>query len=240
MGDYIDPSAKIVKSELGKRITVYRNADVRNSKLGDLVQVGDDTVILNCELESNIALNRRNFIQESFIGRFTYTGFNTVVRGVNIGRFCSISWNVSIGGKNHDVENVTTGALWGFYNMYGEKMKDFTYGKDKGHCEIGNDVLISSNAVILRNITIGHGAVIGAGAVVTKDVPPYTVVAGVPAKQMKKRFSDHIIEAMLEIKWWDWPVDVIKANIELIYSTKVDAEVIEKMKTIKATISLAG
>ena len=62
----------------------------------------------------------------------------------------------------------------------------------------------------------------------------------VSALMMKKRFPDHIIEAMLEIKWWDWPVDVIKANIDLIYNTKVDEEVIEKMKTIKATISHAG
>ena len=234
--NFIADNAKVISSKYGLGVKVYRNAELRNSTIGDLVQVGDDTIVLKSNLESNIALNRRNFIQDSKVGRFTYTGFNTVIRGVVIGRFCSISWNVSIGGKDHDLENVTTSAVWGFYNMYGEKLKDFQYGKDKGECLIGNDVLISSNAVILRGVNIGNGAVIGAGAVVTKDVEPYSIVAGVPAKKIKMRFDDKTIEAFEEIQWWNWPIEVIRANVDLIYSTKVDENVIQQLKEIAKTI----
>ncbi len=188
-------------------------------------------------LLGNNAINRRNFIQQSNIGSFSYTGFNTVIRSVNIGNFCSISWNVSIGGKNHTIENVTTSAIWGFYNMLGQKMLGkFEYGSDQQNCILGNDVLVSSNAVILINVNIGNGAVIGAGAVVTKDVEPYSIVAGVPAKKIRMRFDDRIIEALEKIQWWNWPLDTIKNNLELIYSTKVNDNVINRMREISNTM----
>jgi virginiamycin A acetyltransferase len=230
---YISQDAKIVDSIIGENAKLYRYADIRKSKLGDFVQIGDDSIIIESDLAGNNAINRRNFIQQSQIGKFSYTGFNTIIRGVKIGNFCSISWNVSIGGKDHNIENVTSSAIWGFYNMLGEKMPGvFEYGKDKSHCLLENDVLISSNAVILRNVKIGNGAVVGAGSVVTKDVEPYSIVAGVPAKKINMRFEDKTIEALEKIKWWNWPTNIIRENLELIYSTKVDEYVIEKLYEI--------
>lgn len=235
--NYISGTAKISDSTIGHNIKFYRHADIRKSMIGNYVQIGDDSIIIECNLYGNNAINRRNFIQQSRIGFFTYTGFNTVIRSVDIGNFCSISWNVSIGGKNHNIENVTSSALWGFYNMYGEKMPGkFEYGADNSYCIIGNDVLVSSNAVVLRNVKIGNGAVVGAGAVVTKDVSPYTVVAGVPAKPIRKRFSNDIIAALEEIQWYNWPIEIIKENLDLIYSTKVDEHVIIRMLSIAKSI----
>lgn len=87
---------------------------------------------------------------------------------------------------------------------------------NKGDIVIGNDVWIGYEAVILAGVTIGDGAVIGARAVVTKDVPPYTIVGGVPARPIKKRFSDRTIADLLEIKWWDWPRERIARNLAAI------------------------
>lgn len=87
---------------------------------------------------------------------------------------------------------------------------------NKGDIVIGNDVWIGYEAVILAGVTIGDGAVIGARAVVTKDVAPYTVVGGVPARPVKKRFSDGTIQRLLELRWWDWPEERIRENLEAI------------------------
>ena len=89
---------------------------------------------------------------------------------------------------------------------------------------IGNDVWIGRNAIILPGNTIGDGAIIAAGAVVTHDVPPYTIVGGVPARPIRKRFSDDIIEKLLEIKWWDWPEEKIVENFEYFYQPEKFAE----------------
>jgi virginiamycin A acetyltransferase len=234
---FIAPESTVVECEYGEHVKIYRWADLRESRLGAHVQIGDHSVLIKSVLESNIAINRRNFIQESRIGRFTYTGFNTVIRGSSVGRFCSISWNVSIGGKDHPDDRVTTSTLWAFNNMNGTKdSRGFKYGEIGSDCVLGNDVLVSANAVVLRDVTVGHGSVIGAGAVVTKNVDPFTVVAGVPAKPIRKRFSAHIVDALLEIKWWDWPVPVIRENLDLIYSTKVDEHVIERLRAIAKTL----
>lgn len=91
-------------------------------------------------------------------------------------------------------------------------------------CVIGNDVWIGRNAIILPGNTIGDGAIIAAGAVVTHDVPPYTIVGGVPARPIRKRFSDDIIEKLLEIKWWDWPEEKIVENFEYFYQPEKFAE----------------
>lgn len=92
----------------------------------------------------------------------------------------------------------------------------------KGDIVIGNDVWIGYEAVILAGVTIGDGAVIGSRAVVTKDVPPYTIVGGVPARTIRRRFDEDIVEELLRLRWWDWPEEVIKENIPAIQSGCVE------------------
>ena len=92
----------------------------------------------------------------------------------------------------------------------------------KGDIVIGNDVWIGYEAVIMAGVTIGDGAIIGARAVVTKDVPPYTIVGGVPARDIRRRFSDDVIARLLELKWWDWPAEQIQRNIKNIQSGRLD------------------
>lgn len=92
----------------------------------------------------------------------------------------------------------------------------------KGDIVIGNDVWIGYEAVIMAGVTIGDGAIIGARAVVTKDVPPYTIVGGVPARDIRRRFSDDVIARLLELKWWDWPAEQIQRNIKNIQAGRLD------------------
>ncbi len=94
---------------------------------------------------------------------------------------------------------------------------------NKGDIVIGNDVWIGYEAVILAGVTIGDGAVIGTRAVVTKDVPPYTIVGGIPAKPIRKRFSKETINALLKIKWWDWPKERIAQHIAEIQSGNIES-----------------
>lgn len=241
MENKIADTAIFLKSEHGKELTLYDRAEVRNSKLGDYVNIGNDSIIDTSVLKGNNSINRRNFLIRAEIGLFSYTGLNTSIRTAKVGNFCSISWNVSIGGGNHPMDRVTTHVLSRFSHLDKGFWDKSLFGDDIKRvsselCEIGNDVLITSGAQVLRNVKIGNGAVIGAGAVVTKDVEPYSIVAGVPAKKIKMRFDDKTIEALEEIQWWNWPIDIIRANVDVIYSSKVDDVVIEKLREIAENI----
>jgi len=239
--NYISKDSVLKNNTLGNNIKIYKNSEVRDSNIGDYVTIGDFAIVKSSELLDHISINRRNQIYHSNIGRYSYTGSNTMIRYSLLGNFCSVSWNVSIGGGEHPQNNVTTSTLENFHFLdsgrWDEKVKsEIDYYQ--GECTIGNDVWIAANVVILRNVKIGNGAIIGAGAVVTKDVEPYSIAVGVPAKTIKKRFNDKTIEALEEIQWWNWSVDIIRNNLDLIYSTKVDDMVIDKLLGISNTVKI--
>jgi len=234
-------NAIVVESSFGVGFKIYDRAELKKSTIGDYVTIGNDSVVDNCSLEGNNSINRRNFLLRSEIGRFTYTGVGTSIRTAKVGRFCSISWNVSVGGGNHPMDKITTHTISRFHHLDSgfwdkNQIKDDIDRVSSTTCVIGNDVLITSNVQILRDVKIGNGAIIGAGAVVTKDVEPYSIVAGVPAKKIKMRFDDNIIEALEEIQWWHWPIEVIRQNLDLIYSTKVNHQTIEKLREISNSL----
>jgi acetyltransferase-like isoleucine patch superfamily enzyme len=159
------------------------------------------------------------------VGEYTY-GIPIVQpqKGINlkIGRFCSISENVTVHlGLNHPTHRVTTYPFKAFLDDWpeAEPLTGSHFGpQSKGDVVIGNDVWIGYGAMILSGVTIGDGAVIGAGAVVTKDVEPYAIVAGNPARLIRKRFDEQTIARLLEVRWWEWPADKIRRNLEVICS----------------------
>lgn len=160
------------------------------------------------------------------IGAFSYIGANASIQLVeSIGRFCSIAANVLILNSNHNMKILSTSTVvlkddieWqkGFHHFYEDeqyiseiKRKASLLDGEKTTITIGHDVWIGNGAKILQGVKIGNGAVIGAGAVVTKDVEPYAIVAGSPARVIRKRFDDQTIEKLEKIQWWKYGVDIL-------------------------------
>lgn len=142
-----------------------------------------------------------------------------------IGRFCSIGCGAKFlfNSANHTVSSLSTYPFPLFFEEWELEKKNVTDSWDnKGDIIIGNDVWIGYEAVIMAGVTIGDGAIIGARAVVTKDVSPYTIVGGIPAKSIRKRHSEETIDLLTELKWWDWPEERIAKNIKAIQNGRLD------------------
>jgi len=157
------------------------------------------------------------------IGDYTYgrpkvIGFDGRAT-LSVGRFSSLATNITIYlGVEHQTRWV---SMYPFLE-FPELIRGKEVNRSKGDVVIGNDVWIADDALILSGVTIGDGAVIGAKAVVAKDVKPYEIVAGNPARHVRFRFSDDQIEKLLEIKWWNWDIEKVKSEIDLILSGEVD------------------
>lgn len=142
-----------------------------------------------------------------------------------IGKFCSIACGSRFlfTSGNHSLSSLSTYTFPVFFEEWGLDKANITDAWDnKGDIIIGNDVWIGYEAVIMSGVTIGDGTIIGTRAVVTKDVPPYTIVGGVPAKPIRKRFSEETISRLLELKWWDWSRERIASHIDSIQAGDLD------------------
>lgn len=192
----------------------YNNTIITKSKINQYTTIGDGTTVFNSILVGCNSINRYNCISDSTIDFGTYTGHRCTIKNTRIGKFCSLSWDISLGGKNHNYNSCTTYPKY-HMNRVLEGKSDIIR-QDMKDTEIGNDVWIGSGAIILRGVNVGDGAVIGAGAVVNKDVEPYSIVVGNPARMLKKRFSEDVIDELLKMRWWDWSIDKIREKRELL------------------------
>lgn len=208
---------KKTNSIIDKTAAIYQNARINNSELLKNTIVGNFSRIDFSKLSSYCRIDRNNHLFHAKLDRYSYTGMNTIIMHAEIGAFCSLSWNVSIGGANHDYKRLAQHSF--LYNNHdGLRPENETppYNRFKDSIKIGNDVWIAAGAIITRGVTIGDGAVIGANSVVTKDVPPYAIVVGAPARLVKYRFEPDVIETLLKLNWWDWPIEKIKSNFNLL------------------------
>lgn len=139
-----------------------------------------------------------------------------------IGKFCQIASGVRfiMNGANHPMHGVTTYPFKVFGGKWDKAPLDAI---SKGDTVIGNDVWIGNNATIMQGLNIGDGAIIGTNSLVTKDVEPYTIAAGNPAKEIRKRFDEQTIDFLLKLRWWDWDVDTITKHLDILTSGDIDA-----------------
>lgn len=171
--------------------------------------------VLNSQIDLTAAIRQKCRIYSSSLGRYSYVARNTLIQNTEIGKFCSISEDCNIGMPSHPADMVSLSPVFLMgknylqTNFYNEKYEDCP------KTIIGNDVWIGANVKIKSGIMIGDGAIIGAGAVVTKDVEPYSIVAGVPAKVIRYRFEKETICDLLNMEWWNWTDEKIKAKAGL-------------------------
>lgn len=194
-----------LKSQL-KQLLILRKMKSRG------IRISHHVSFVNLSFDDYVNIAHHAEIANSKIGKRTSVGRYTKIINAEIGGYCSISWDVTIGATGHPLNSVSTHA--------------FTYRKQFGLCDkdyylnhykviIGNDVWIGCHVVIMPGVKIADGAVLGAGAIVTKDVQPYEIVVGCPAKHLGYRFPKDTIKRFLDIKWWNWDDKHIKDNISL-------------------------
>lgn len=175
---------------LSEQPTIHDTARVFHSRIGAWTEIGPQ-----CDLE------------EVSLGDYSYAIRDVTAIYAEIGKFCSIASHVRINPGQHPMHRVSQHHFTYRRKQFGFKGIDdeafFNWRRSRS-CSIGHDVWIGHGAIIQSGVHIGTGAVIGSGAVVTKDVAPYAVVVGVPAKPIKKRFPDEVIQKLLEIEWWNW------------------------------------
>ncbi|WP_252247563.1 CatB-related O-acetyltransferase [Clostridium sp. ZBS4] len=192
----------------------YQTIYLKNVITRDNIQVGDYTIY------NDFYNDPRDFEKNNVLYQYPINNDKLI-----IGKFCSIACKAKflMTSGNHTMNSLSTYTFPIFYEEWGLDVSHITDAWDnKGDIVIGNDVWIGYDAIIMPGVKIGDGAIIGTRAIVTNDVPPYTIALGIPAKVIKKRFSDDIIFKLLKIKWWDWPNEKIKANIKHIQSGNID------------------
>lgn len=194
---------------------IYIKEKIKNPTL----KIYDNVIIRNAEFGKYVTIFWNSGLNNCRVGDASYIGPESKFHGTRIGKFCSIAQGVRCGLGKHPIHFVSTHPA--FYSIDGQSQITFTdksYFQQHEEVVIGNDVWIGADVIILDGVSIGDGAIIAAGAVVTKDVPAYAVVGGVPACVIRYRFSEEQIDFLKQFKWWDKDINWIRNNWKSFHS----------------------
>ena len=200
---------KKIYPRTGDAQTVYLREVVHNAN----IEIGEYTMY------NDFVSDPRDFEKNNVLYHYPVNGDKLI-----IGKFCSIACGARFlfASAHHALGSLSTYPFPIFFEEWDLNGKDIASAWDhRGDIVIGNDVWIGYEAVILAGVTIGDGAIIGARAVVTKDVAPYTIVGGVPARPIRRRFDEETVRKLLRLRWWDWEKEKIRRNLPAIQTGKI-------------------
>jgi acetyltransferase-like isoleucine patch superfamily enzyme len=213
-----------IKKTIG---SLYRNAKLKSKYPTGKFDISSQ--ILDCEFEKYVVVFNNTILYNCKIGAYSYIQMNGRVFNCDIGKFCSIAASVSIAPGMHDMSKVTTHPSFYFYT---KSLPRLFVTENKlqlsERVSIGHDVWIGEKVVIIDGVKIGNGAVIASGAIVVKDVEPYSVVGGVPAKHIKYRFDSETIAIFQKSEWWNFSEEWFEKNSELMLNPSKFIEYLKK------------
>jgi len=197
---------KIFAAGFIDRYRLYRQKKHLASQFPSVRFIGDAFADDSCCFEENVTVGVETRLTSCKVGRYTYFSNHTFLNNCNVGAFCSIGPNVHAGLGIHPTRQFVT-THPSFYSpnplVHSGNFHKMDQYSDHQPINLGNDIWIGHSSILLDGISVGSGAIIGAGAVVTKDVEPYAVVGGIPARLIRKRFDDHQIDFLLSFRWWE-------------------------------------
>jgi acetyltransferase-like isoleucine patch superfamily enzyme len=192
------------------------------------VVVGKNTDIVESHFEVHSRVAAHASVRYSSVGKYSSIGRYSKINYADIGKFCAISWDTTVGAVSHPFENLSVNAF-PYSSRLGMIEKDAERTIERTF--VGHDVWIGANVVVMPGAKIGNGSVIGASSVITKSIPAYSIVVGNPGRVVRNRFSDEIVNKLLEMEWWNADDDILRQNITL-FQMPVNMDMLMKLEDI--------
>jgi acetyltransferase-like isoleucine patch superfamily enzyme len=187
-------------------------------------------ILVNSRTGNKVFISKNSFLSNSNIGDYSSIGRNSTLVHATLGRYCSVSWNVTIGATQHPMNRISSHAF-PYVKKFGFVTQDHRFATGT---QVGHDVWIGANGVVMPGIKIGNGAVIGASSVVTKDIPDFAIVAGIPAKVVRYRFPEEVIARLNKSAWWNLEPDLIRKHIA-DWQEDLNEEVLSRLERLCAS-----